>query len=155
MRRQSEIQPELFADEVDVIAEMTKGIATMPRHNLIGFDVADMQEALSRPGKMTAVFGQGKTTEEAVDDLLLAARNRGMDLKRCELAVFSMAGARKLLSIYDVNEAPDLIAKKLERDLDSLSGDSMTLLSGPIDDSLGDKLKIFAVFCEKNHRRFD
>ena len=149
LRHQCEIQPELFADEVDVVAETAKGIATMSRHNIIGFGVADMQEALSRPGKMTAVFGQGNTSEIAVDDLLLAARKSGIDLKRCELAVFSMSGSSNRLSIYDVNEAPDLMAKKLGRELDALCGDSLTLLSGPLDDSLGDKLKIFAVFCER------
>lgn len=155
LRRRCEIQTGLFADEVDVVAETVKDIATMPRHNIIGFGVEDMQEALSRPGKLTAAFGQGNTSEEAVDDLLLAVRNEDIDLKRYELAVFSMAGASNRLSLYDVNEAPDLMAKKLGLDLDSLSGDYMTLLSGPLDDSLGDKLKIFAVFCEKNHRRFD
>lgn len=148
MRRQCELQAGLFADEVDVVAETAKDIATMPRHNIIGFGVADMQEALSRSGKMTVVFGQGNSLEEAVDDLLLAARKSDIDLKRCELAVFSMAGASNRLSVYDVNEAPDLMAKKMGRDMDSLSGDSMTLLSGPLDDSLGDALKILAVFCE-------
>ena len=149
LRRQCEIQPELFADEVGVIAEMAAGFANMLLLNVIfGLDVADIYFAFARSGKMTAVFGQGNTSEEAVDDLLLAARNRGMDLKRCELAVFSMSGASNRLSIYDVNEAPELMAKKVGRDLDSLSGDSLTLLSGPIDDSLGNTLKILAVFCE-------
>lgn len=149
LRSQCEIQPELFADEVDVVAEAAGAIATMPRHNLIGFAPVDMQEVLSRPGKLTAVFGQGNTPVEAVDDLLLALRSGGIDLKRCELAVFSMAGASNRLSVYDVNEAPDLMAKKMGRDMDSLSDNSMTLLSGPLDDSLGDALKILAIFCEK------
>ena len=45
------------------------------------------------------------------------------------------------------------MAKKVGRDLDSLSGDSLTLLSGPLDDSLGDKLKIFAAFCENGEEK--
>ena len=111
-------------------------------------DVVDMQEAFSRPGKMTAVFGHGNTAEDAVDNLLLNAEKIGVDLRRCELAIFSMSGAGNRLSIYDVNEAPYLMAKKMGREIDSLTGDSLTLLSAPIDDSLGDKVKIFAVFCE-------
>lgn len=153
LRRQYQLQPGLFEDEFDVLAETALEIVTMPFHNLIGFDGADMQEAFSRPSKMTAVFGQGNTAEDAVDNLLLAAEKIGVDLRRCELAVFSMSGASKRLSLYDVNEAPELMAKKMGRDLDSLNGDSMTLLSAPLDDSLGNKLKIFAVFCERKREK--
>lgn len=153
LRRQCELQTGLFEDEFDVLAETALEIVTMPFHNLIGFDDADMQEAFSRPSKMTAVFGQGNTSEDAVDDLLLAAEKLGVDLRRCELAVFSMSGASKRLSLYDANEAPELMAKKMGRDLDSLNGDSMTLLSAPLDDSLGNKLKIFAVFCERKREK--
>ncbi len=53
----------------------------------------------------------------------LARRTMGaVCLKRRELAVFSMSEARKRLSVYDVNEASDLIAKKMGREQDSLSG---------------------------------
>lgn len=154
MRRQYQLQPGLFEDEFDVLAEAAMGILTMPFHNLIGFDVVDMQEALSRPGKMTAVFGQGNTAEDAVDDLLLAAEKVGVDLRRCKLAVFSMSGAPDRLSLYDVNEAPGLLAKKVGCEMDAFCGEHVTLLSAPLDESLGDKLKIFAVFCkgsEENH----
>ena len=120
----------------------------MRRHNLIGFDVADMQEALSRPSKMAAVFGQGNTSEDTVYNLLLVAKKIGIDIRRCELAVFSMSGASKRLTVIEVHEALRLLAEKTGREPDSLSGDSMTLLSAPLDDSLGDKLKIFALFCE-------
>ena len=153
LRRQYQLQPGLFEDEFDVLAETALEIVTMPFHNLIGFDGADMKEALSRSGEMKAVFGQGNTVEDAVDDLLLAAEKIGVDLRRCELAVFSMSGASNRLSLYDVNEAPELMAKKMGRDLDSLSGDSMTLLSAPLDDSLGNKLKLFAVFCERKREK--
>lgn len=153
LRRQCELQTGLFEDEFDVLAETALEMATIPFHNLIGFDGVDMQEAFSRPGKMTAVFGRGNTSEDAVDNLLLAAEKLGVDLRQCELAVFSMSGASNRLSLYDVNEAPELMAKKMGRDLDSLSGDSMTLLSAPLDDSLGNKLKIFAVFCERKREK--
>ena len=153
LRRHCEFQTGLFEDEFDVLAETALEMATMPFHNLIGFDGADMREALSRPGKMTAVFGRGNTSEDAVDNLLLAAEKLGVDLRQCELAVFSMSGASNHLSLYDVNEAPELMAKKMGRDLDSLSGDSMTLLSAPLDDSLGNKLKLFAVFCERKREK--
>ncbi len=148
LRRQYQLQPGLFEDEFDVLAETARGISNMPFHNLIGFGVADMQEALSRPGKMTAVFGQGNTTENAVDNLLLTAETIGVDLRRCELAVFNMSGAPDQLSLYDVNEAPYLMAKKVGREVDAFCGEPLTLLSAPLDESLGDKLKIFAVFCE-------
>lgn len=148
LRRQCELQTGLFEDEFDVLAETARGISNMPFHNLIGFGVADMQEALSRPGKMTAVFGQGNTTENAVDNLLLTAETIGVDLRRCELAVFNMSGAPDQLSLYDVNEAPYLMAKKVGREVDAFCGEPLTLLSAPLDESLGDKLKIFAVFCE-------
>ena len=148
MRRQYQLQPGLFEDEFDVLAEAAMGILTMPFHNLIGFDVVDMQEALSRPGKMTAVFGQGNTTENAVDNLLLTAETIGVDLRRCELAVFNMSGAPDQLSLYDVNEAPYLMAKKVGREVDAFCGEPLTLLSAPLDESLDNKLKIFAVFCE-------
>lgn len=149
LRRQCELQPVFFEDEIDVIAETALEMSTMSFHNLIGFGVADMQEALSRPGKMTAVFGQGNTVEDAVDNLLLTAETIGIDLRRCELAVFSMSGAPNRLSVYDINEAPGLLAKKVGRGLDSLCGGHLTLLSVPLDESLSDKLKIFAVFCER------
>ena len=152
LRRQCRLQPKLFEDEFDVVAETTMGIVTMRRHNLIGFDVADMQEALSRPGKMAAVFGQGNTAENTVDNLLLAAKKIGIDIRRCELAVFSMSGASKRLTVFEVHEAFRLMAEKTGREPDSLSGDSMTLLSAPLDDSLGDKLKILAVFCKGRNR---
>ena len=148
LRRQCELQTGLFEDEIDVLAETAMEMATMPFHNLIGFDVADMQEAFSRPGKMTAVFGQGNTAEDAVDNLLMTVEKVGVDLRRCKLAVFSMSGAPDRLSLYDVNEAPGLLAKKMGRDVDSLCGGQLTLFSAPLDESLGDKLKIFAVFCE-------
>lgn len=154
LRRQCELQPVFFEDEIDVIAETALEMSTMSFHNLIGFGVADMQEALSRPGKMTAVFGQGNTTENAVDNLLLTAETIGVDLRRCELAVFNMSGAPDRLSLYDVNEAPGLLAKKVGCEMDAFCGEHVTLLSAPLDESLGDKLKIFAVFCkgsEENH----
>ena len=154
LRRQCELQTGLFEDEFDVLAETALEMATMPFHNLIGFDGADMREALSRPGKMTAVFGQGNTVEDAVDNLLLAAEKLGVDLRQCELAVFSMSGAPDRLSLYDVNEAPGLLAKKVGCEMDAFCGEHVTLLSAPLDESLDDKLKIFAVFCEgseENH----
>ncbi len=150
LRRQYQLQPGLFEDEFDVLAETALEIVTMPFHNLIGFDGADMQEAFSRLGKMTAVFGQGNTAEDTVDDLLLAAEKLGVDLRRCELAVFSMSGAPDRLSLYDVYETPGLLAKKVGRDMKVFGGEPLTLLSAPVDKSLGDKLKIFAVFCERN-----
>ena len=154
LRRQCEIQPELFADEVGVIAEMAAGFANMLLLNVIfGLDVADIYFAFARSGKMTAVFGQGNTSEEAVDDLLLAARNSVIDLKRGELAVFSLSAARMRLSVYEMNEAIEGFVNRIERDTDSISGDSFTLLSAPFDDSLGDKVKIFAVFCERNEEK--
>ena len=152
LRRQCELQPVFFEDEIDVIAETAMEMSTMSFHNLIGFGVADMQEALSRPGKMTAVFGQGNTAENAVDNLLLIAETIGVDLRRCELAVFNMSGALDQLSLYDVNEAPYLMAKKVGREMVSFCGEPLTLLSAPLDESLGDKLKIFAVFCEGNEK---
>ena len=149
LSRRCATQPQLFDDEADVVAEMAMGMADMHLlPNLVGFDSYDIQEALSRPGKMTIAFGQGNTMEQAVEHLLLDAENSGVDALRCNLAIFSMSGARSRLSIYDVNEAPYLMAKKMGREIDSLTGDSLTLLSAPIDDSLGDKVKIFAVFCE-------
>ena len=154
LRRQCELQTGLFEDEFDVLAETALEMATMPFHNLIGFDGADMREALSRPGKMTAVFGQGNTVEDAVDNLLMTAEKVGVDLRQCELAVFSMSGAPDRLSVYDVNEGPELLAKKIGREMDAFCGAHVTLLSAPLDESLGDKLKIFAVFCkgsEENH----
>ena len=154
LRRQCELQTGLFEDEFDVLAETALEIVTMPFHNLIGFDGVDMQEAFSRPGKMTAVFGQGNTAEDAVDNLLLNAEKIGVDLRLCELAVFSMSGAPDRLSLYDVNEAPGLLAKKVGCEMDAFCGEHVTLLSAPLDESLGDKLKIFAVFCkgsEENH----
>ena len=149
LRRQCRLQPELFDDDADVVAETALGIADMRFHNLIGFDVIDIRESLSRPGKMTAVFGQGNTAKDAVDDLLPVAKKIGIDLRRCELALFSMSGASNRLAIFEVHEALRLMAEKTDRDADSLSGDSFTLLSAPPDDSLGDKLKIFAVLCER------
>lgn len=154
LRRQCELQTGLFEDEFDVLAETALEMATMPFHNLIGFDGVDMQEAFSRPGKMTAVFGRGNTSEDAVDNLLLAAEKLGVDLRQCELAVFSMSGALDRLSLYDLNEAPGLLAKKVGCEMDAFCGEHVTLLSAPLDESLGDKLKIFAVFCkgsEENH----
>jgi len=148
LRRQCELRAGMFADEIDVIAETAAEMSTMSFHNLIGFGVADMQEALSRPGKMMAVFGQGNTAENAVDNLLLTAETIGVDLRKCELAVFNMSGAPDRLSLYDVNEAPNLMAKKVGREMDAFCGEPLTLLSAPLDESLGDKLKIFAVFCE-------
>lgn len=148
LHRQCELQPMFFEDEIDVIAETAMEMSTMSFHNLIGFGVADMQEALSRPGKMTAVFGQGNTVEDAVDNLLLTAETIGIDLRRCELAVFSMSGAPDRLSLYDVNEAPGLLAKKVGCEMDAFCGEPLTLLSAPLDESLGNKLKIFVVFCE-------
>ena len=148
LRRQCELQTGLFEDEFDVLAETALEMAAMPFHNLIGFDGADMREAFSRPGKMTAVFGQGNTAEDAVDNLLMTAEKVGVDLRRCKLAVFSMSGAPDRLSLYDVNEAPYLMAKKVGREVDAFCGEPLTLLSAPLDESLGDKLKIFVVFCE-------
>lgn len=148
LRRQCELQPGFFADEDDVVAETAMEMATMPFQNLIGFGVVDMQEAFSRSGNMTAIFGQGNTAEDAVENLHLAAEKLGVNLRQCELTVFSMSGAPNRLSIYDINEAPGLLAKKTGRDVDSLCGGKLTLLSAPLDESLGDKLKIFAVFCE-------
>ena len=153
LRRQCELQTGLFEDEFDVLAETALEMATMPFHNLIGFDGADMREALSRPGKMTAIFGQGNTVEDAVDNLLLNAETIGVDLRRCKLAAFNMSGAPDRFSLYDVNEVPELMAKKMGRDLNSLSGDCMTLLSAPLDDSLGGKLKIFAMFWEGHEEK--
>ena len=148
LRRQCELQTGLFEDEFDVLAETALEMATMPFHNLIGFDGADMREAFSCPGKMTAVFGQGNTAEDAVDNLLMTVEKVGVDLRRCKLAVFSMSGAPDRLSLYDVNEAPGLLAKKVGCEMDAFCGEHVTLLSAPLDESLGDKLKIFAVFCE-------
>lgn len=149
LRRQCELQTGLFEDEFDVLAETALEMATMPVHNLIGFGVADMQEALSRPGKMTVVFGQGNTAENAVDNLLMIAEKVGVDLRRCKLAVFSMSGAPDRLSVYDVNEGPELLAKKIGREMETFCGDNLTLLSAPLDESLGNMLKVFAVFCIK------
>ena len=154
LHRQCELQPMFFEDEIDVIAETAMEMSTMSFHNLIGFGVADMQEALSRPGKMTAVFGQGNIAEDAADNLLLTAETIGVDLRQCELAIFNMSGAPDRLSLYDVNEAPGLLAKKVGCEMDAFCGEHVTLLSAPLDESLGDKLKIFAVFCkgsEENH----
>lgn len=151
--RQCELQPMFFEDEIDVIAETALEIATMPFHNLIGFDGVDLQEALSRPGKMTAVFGQGNTVEGAVENLHLIAEKLSVDLRRCELAVFSMSGAPDRLSLYDVNEASGLLAKKVGREMEAFCGDNLTLLSAPLDESLGNKLKIFAVFCERHEEK--
>ena len=148
LRRQCELQSVFFEDEIDVIAETALEMSTMPFHNLIGFDGADMREAFSRPGNMTAVFGQGNTAEDAVDNLLMTAEKVGVDLRRCKLAVFSMSGAPDRLSLYDVNEAPGLLAKKVGCEMDAFCGEHITLLSAPLDESLDDKLKIFAVFCE-------
>ena len=126
----------------------------MPVHNLFGMDVHDIQEAFSRPGKVATVFGQGNTVEEAVDNLLLTVEKIGLDFRRCKLAVFSISGADNRLSIYDVGEAPCLIAKKMGRTPDSFfdGEDYVTLLSAQLDESLGDKLQMFVVFCEGDEK---
>ena len=149
LRRQCAIQPELFADEVGVIAEMAAGFANMLLlNNGMGLDVADIQFECSRPRKMTISVGQGYHLEDAVEKLLLSAAANDVDFRQCEVVIFSLSAARNNLSPYDVGASLKLMAKKMGREPVSLSGDSALLISVPFDDSLGDKLKIFAVFCE-------
>ena len=117
-------------------------------NNGMGLDVADIQFECSRPRKMTISVGQGYHLEDAVEKLLLSAAANDVDFRQCEVVIFSLSAARNNLSPYDVGASLKLMVKKMGREPVSLSGDSALLISVPFDDSLGDKLKIFAVFCD-------
>ena len=145
LRHQCKLQPDLFKDEADVVAESITALTDFHlKYGLAGIDYEDVRRALCHPGKMMFVAGKGATWKEAFECLLCNSEAIGMDIRETmyEPTFISFSSAIESISIHDIGE----ILNALEP---YVSDDTECPFAITEDDSLGHEVKIFALISER------